>query len=223
MGILPEELPPDNVLPANGLIHTPESDQDRDDNESSSYFRLNSSKEAFAGQCGGEASATDHGLLDRDMPAYLTTTWDTAGSPEMFQVLSQFASPAVSSAGSRPVNFDPPEVSYGPQDSHRDPAFAIVPSDQREGQARVICSNCSTHITPLWRRDHDGLPLCNACGLFVKIHGIPRPMSLRTDGIKKRKRISCIALGSERTRTRSSRNRAGKKAAFSPGLSSYKP
>ncbi|KAJ2695133.1 Sodium- and chloride-dependent GABA transporter 1 [Coemansia sp. RSA 1285] len=52
----------------------------------------------------------------------------------------------------------------------------------------LICSNCSTTTTPLWRRDPEGKPLCNACGLFYKLHGVTRPLSLKTNVIKKRNR-----------------------------------
>lgn len=41
------------------------------------------------------------------------------------------------------------------------------------------CSNCGTHSTPLWRRNHDTLLLCNACGLYLKIHKTHRPLLLR--------------------------------------------
>lgn len=51
-----------------------------------------------------------------------------------------------------------------------------------------ICSNCSTRTTPLWRRDGRGGLLCNACGLFAKVKGRPRPHSLKTDVIKPRAR-----------------------------------
>lgn len=50
------------------------------------------------------------------------------------------------------------------------------------------CTNCHTQTTPLWRRNPEGHPLCNACGLFLKLHGVVRPLSLKTDVIKKRNR-----------------------------------
>ncbi|KAG2178022.1 hypothetical protein INT43_003275 [Umbelopsis isabellina] len=55
------------------------------------------------------------------------------------------------------------------------------------------CTNCSTTTTPLWRRNPEGQPLCNACGLFLKLHGVVRPLSLKTDVIKKRNRSSGAA------------------------------
>lgn len=55
-------------------------------------------------------------------------------------------------------------------------------------QDRTRCSNCDTTTTPLWRRNPEGQPLCNACGLFYKLHGVVRPLSLKSDGIKKRNR-----------------------------------
>lgn len=51
-----------------------------------------------------------------------------------------------------------------------------------------VCKNCLTSTTPLWRRDEKGAVLCNACGLFLKLHGRPRPISLKTDVIKSRNR-----------------------------------
>ncbi|KAI0154929.1 hypothetical protein GGR57DRAFT_100333 [Xylariaceae sp. FL1272] len=54
------------------------------------------------------------------------------------------------------------------------------------------CQNCSTSTTPLWRRDEMGSVLCNACGLFLKLHGRPRPISLKTDVIKSRNRVKTL-------------------------------
>ncbi|KAI9248463.1 hypothetical protein EDC94DRAFT_624910 [Helicostylum pulchrum] len=63
------------------------------------------------------------------------------------------------------------------------------------------CSNCQTTTTPLWRRDPQGHPLCNACGLFLKLHGAVRPLSLKTDVIKKRNRSSTTTTSKQTSKT----------------------
>ena len=67
----------------------------------------------------------------------------------------------------------------------------------------TTCTNCFTQTTPLWRRNPEGHPLCNACGLFLKLHGVVRPLSLKTDIIKKRNRGSGhqIPIGAAATRS----------------------
>lgn len=52
----------------------------------------------------------------------------------------------------------------------------------------ATCTNCFTQSTPLWRINPEGQLLCNACGLFFRLHGVVRPPSLKTDLIKKRNR-----------------------------------
>lgn len=72
------------------------------------------------------------------------------------------------------------------------------PPPGADGQAPT-CTNCHTQTTPLWRRNPDGQPLCNACGLFLKLHGVVRPLSLKTDVIKKRNRGGTGAGGNANT------------------------
>ncbi|XP_032206014.1 transcription factor GATA-5 isoform X3 [Mustela erminea] len=39
-------------------------------------------------------------------------------------------------------------------------------------RAGLCCTNCRTTTTTLWRRNADGEPVCNACGLYMKLHGV---------------------------------------------------
>nr|QPG02361.1 pannier [Parhyale hawaiensis] len=63
--------------------------------------------------------------------------------------------------------------------------YAFQASTRRLG---LMCSNCGTTTTTLWRRNNDGEPVCNACGLYFKLHGVPRPLQMRKDSIQSRKR-----------------------------------
>lgn len=60
-----------------------------------------------------------------------------------------------------------------------------LPATRRLG---LSCSNCGTTTTTLWRRNNHGEPVCNACGLYYKLHNMNRPPAMRKAGIQTRKR-----------------------------------
>ncbi|RKP29765.1 glucocorticoid receptor-like (DNA-binding domain), partial [Metschnikowia bicuspidata] len=60
------------------------------------------------------------------------------------------------------------------------------PAKKPAAKKPTECTNCGTAKTPFWRKDALGNALCNACGLFLKLHGSARPLSLKTDVIRKR-------------------------------------
>lgn len=52
----------------------------------------------------------------------------------------------------------------------------------------TICANCQTSTTTLWRRNGNGEPVCNACGLYFKLHNVARPIAMKKEGIQTRNR-----------------------------------
>ncbi|KAL5013182.1 hypothetical protein ScPMuIL_007452 [Solemya velum] len=66
----------------------------------------------------------------------------------------------------------------------------IKPQRRLSASRRVglSCANCHTTTTTLWRRNNEGEPVCNACGLYFKLHGVNRPLAMKKDGIQTRKR-----------------------------------
>ncbi|XP_051985656.1 endothelial transcription factor GATA-2b [Xyrauchen texanus] len=55
-------------------------------------------------------------------------------------------------------------------------------------RAGTYCANCQTGTTTLWRRNVNGEPVCNACGLYYKLHNVNRPITMKKDGIQTRNR-----------------------------------
>uniref|UniRef100_A0A6F7PU69 GATA-type domain-containing protein n=1 Tax=Haemonchus contortus TaxID=6289 RepID=A0A6F7PU69_HAECO len=59
--------------------------------------------------------------------------------------------------------------------------------DEEDPNASVSrCSNCMTTKTTAWRRDMAGKLVCNACGLYFRLHRTHRPVHMRKDFIQQR-------------------------------------
>ncbi|XP_058060522.1 box A-binding factor-like [Anopheles bellator] len=80
------------------------------------------------------------------------------------------------------------------------------------------CSNCNTTNTSLWRRNQVGEPVCNACGLYYKLHNVNRPLAMKKDNIQSRKRKPKGSKNSDGSTTKTKL----KSEAFVPESSSTK-
>ncbi|KAH0588261.1 hypothetical protein H2248_006969 [Termitomyces sp. 'cryptogamus'] len=56
------------------------------------------------------------------------------------------------------------------------------------------CTHCHTHHTSVWRRSKTGAQLCNACGVYYRLRGKDRPLSLKRKKIKPRSKHTLPTL-----------------------------
>ena len=129
----------------------------------SAALKANPSEARRKGAAGAGAKAKAH-VRSATLPSALPAT------------IPEEVKPAKADAG----------ASAGAANLVADAAAATAPAAGESTGPR--CLNCSTVNTPLWRRDAEGRPLCNACGLFKQLHGVDRPASLNTGVVKKRNR-----------------------------------
>ncbi|KAJ6454112.1 hypothetical protein C8R45DRAFT_1038128 [Mycena sanguinolenta] len=62
-----------------------------------------------------------------------------------------------------------------------------IPDEEYTGPK---CSHCLTRQTSVWRRSKTGAQVCNACGVYQRLRGKERPLSLRRNKIKPRTKHS---------------------------------
>ncbi|XP_038212052.1 uncharacterized protein LOC119832455 [Zerene cesonia] len=121
-----------------------------------------------------------------------------------------------SSSGSDPdrLQMDISEVSQDdPEETQSVPSAQSSPKPPHDSETEKeslwhalhkqnACTNCGTHTTTIWRRDARGEMVCNACGLYYKLHGVPRPTAMRRDTIHTRRRRPRHEVKSARSRRR---------------------
>lgn len=88
---------------------------------------------------------------------------------------------------------------------------SIIKSGNRVVTKRVdlSCSNCGTRTTTIWRRNPTGEMVCNACGLYYKLHNVNRPANMRRDTIHTRRRRPKSASSSPRPMLKANRSSVG--------------
>lgn len=113
---------------------------------------------------------------------------------------------------------------------HKRPRPKSMRNSHGEGRAQTTprqeavdvmaqCYNCHTTATPLWRKDDEGKTVCNACGLYYKLHGSPRPISMKSDVIRKRSRHDARRIGNAAPETPSASPGASRRSSPVPETS----
>ncbi|XP_035217705.1 transcription factor GATA-5-like [Stegodyphus dumicola] len=87
-------------------------------------------------------------------------------------------------------------------------------------RAGMTCSNCSTTDTTLWRRNTQGEPVCNACGLYYKLHQVNRPITMRKDSIQTRKRKPKSTASATKGKAHSTNSNTNGSSSKSPSATS---
>ncbi|KAK1255800.1 hypothetical protein MKX07_008059 [Trichoderma sp. CBMAI-0711] len=137
-----------------------------------------------------------------------------SGFEQIAQSLPSSPGPHASGTASGFSSVAPSRPASPPPSSKHGSSTNLASGNPGENSAPTTCTNCFTQTTPLWRRNPEGQPLCNACGLFLKLHGVVRPLSLKTDVIKKRNRGSGANLpvgGSRKKNAGNGSNAASRK------------
>jgi len=86
---------------------------------------------------------------------------------------------------SQPQHQHQPQVQPQPQHQPQQVVTTVVPAAT---EAPIRCVNCAQTQTPLWRKNEKGQPICNACGLYAKLHNRDRPVAMRKAKIQRRRR-----------------------------------
>lgn len=160
---------------------------------------MNEDWTAFLNLSTPEDNTSSESLFPTDIDASpsktITTTQVLEDLKRCITIASEQAS--LDLVASLPINFTQWRAGL----DNRDPSVKV-------GRSSKSCSNCSTTVTPFWRRvpNNPGRKRynCNACGLYLRAHKQDRPVELAvkqaTDPVESpRMSLECFICNSSET------------------------
>ncbi|XP_059501816.1 zinc finger transcription factor Trps1 isoform X4 [Stegostoma tigrinum] len=110
---------------------------------------------------------------DSGRPVYGMQTADSKGFPAGVQQISTGAGGGGERDKSRALT--PQYPTSTELNKAREESQTLL---RRRRGSGVFCANCLTTKTSLWRKNANGGYVCNACGLYQKLHSTPRPLNI---------------------------------------------
>ncbi|EGT31318.1 hypothetical protein CAEBREN_18463 [Caenorhabditis brenneri] len=148
-------------------------------------------------QLRAQLAAVQHINWELSTKLFVLEQWKTAMEFQMSQPASLSAAGLVTSTDSAPIQSilkseavqvtQPKEALLAPLIDMVAPQTPSPSPKYLKTKLVTVCANCGADKTTAWRkRQITGEMLCNACGLYEKLHKTPRPLDMKTDRILSR-------------------------------------
>lgn len=130
-----------------------------------------------------EASQQKRGVASPSM-VYLGDTKSFLGEAKLYGGGRPGAAAAGGGGGDKQNQMPPQQyTAAGGGSGGQDPKGGATKEEsqsllRRRRGSGVFCANCLTTKTSLWRKNANGGYVCNACGLYQKLHSTPRPLNI---------------------------------------------
>uniref|UniRef100_A0A672RF04 Zinc finger transcription factor Trps1-like n=1 Tax=Sinocyclocheilus grahami TaxID=75366 RepID=A0A672RF04_SINGR len=126
----------------------------------------------------GLLNAVAAGAKDQQQQKGATMLRDTSGLIFSLSADAKSYLPGTPMSGAEKAGQQYPTSTEGKSAKEESQSLLRVTALYRRRGSGVFCANCLTTKTSLWRKNANGGYVCNACGLYQKLHSTPRPLNI---------------------------------------------